>query len=250
MTRLFSLAVWTEDPLLAGDRHAERDHELIAGERLAVEHEHQPLGIIEPSVLEPPQLGRARPDESARHTRARQAERFGDRFRRRLVLAARQAAQHATEQADVVGTRRLQRGVRRQWDFAAFAPIAHPGHGDRQLLIGEIDRPGLRAPPHDVGPGIVAGVARTGQRADFREQCFLHGFQPQWDQRVNHGQRHRCRHGAIVQRERLRHRTTRHALLVLRPLLSYSWHGWCPRERVEILGRIHTLVPRHHLLFN
>src|SRR6185312_14605807 len=59
----------------------------------------------------------------------------------------------------------------------------------------------------------------------------------------------RRRHGAIVQRERGLASPHR-GLLVLSCLLAYSWHGWCPRDGVEILGGIHTLVPRHHLLFN
>lgn len=50
--------------LLPRGRHAQCKHELIASERLAVEHEHQPLGIVTPSFLQPPELVGTRANEA------------------------------------------------------------------------------------------------------------------------------------------------------------------------------------------
>jgi hypothetical protein len=252
MTRRFSLAVCTSPRIRFSPRprHAERDHELIAGERLAVEHEDQPLGIVETAFLQPAQFTRARADEPTRHTRACEAKRLRHRFGRRLVFPTRKTAQHAAEEPHVLGPRGLQRRIRRQRDFAARCAIAHAGDGDRQLLVGEEDRARLLAPARDTRSLIIAAIPRPRHRQDFGDQCVLDGLQAQRNQRLNHRQRCRRRHGSVVQRDRLLLGANAATPLVLRRAPSYSFHGWCPREGVEILGGIHTLVPRHHLLFN
>ena len=95
----------------------------------------------------------------------------------------------------------------------------------------------------------MARVAAAGERSHFHDERVLGGPQTQWDQRVNHGEGRRRRDRAIRRRRRRGERTG-NPPLVLRRLSSYSWHGWRPQERVEILGGIHTLVPRHHPNFN
>src|SRR6266545_7123516 len=76
-----------EDPFLTRRRHPESNHQLIPGKRLTVEHQHQPLSIVELPILELPKLVGARSDEAPRHAGASKSKRFRHRFRRRLVIA-------------------------------------------------------------------------------------------------------------------------------------------------------------------
>ncbi|CAN5922242.1 hypothetical protein BH11GEM2_BH11GEM2_21790 [soil metagenome] len=59
------LAKQPQDALFPRGGDAQRDHELVAGERLPVEHQHQPLDIVEPPILESLHLPRTRADEAA-----------------------------------------------------------------------------------------------------------------------------------------------------------------------------------------
>jgi len=166
-----------QDPLLPRGRHPQRHRELIAGKRLAVEDEHQPLRVVEPPFLEQAQLAGARANAAPRHARPGEPEGFRHRFGGGLVLPTREAAQHPAEEPHILRPRRLQRGIGRQRDFAPGLAIAHARHGDRQFLVGQIDRSALRAPPHHGGARVVAGIPRTGQRLDLGQQRLLDGPQ-------------------------------------------------------------------------
>lgn len=105
-----------EDSLLPRRRYAHRDDQLIAGERLATEHQHQPLGIVEAALLEPAQLaGTAR--MKRRDTLDFVSPNASGTASAAVVLAAREPAQHLAEQPRVLRARRLQLRVGRQRHF-------------------------------------------------------------------------------------------------------------------------------------
>jgi len=105
---------------------------------------------------------------------------------------------------------------------------AHARYHNRELLISQIDRARLRAPPDQLGMRIPARILRTRQRQDFRLQRRFDGAESQRDQRLDHREHDWGGQGPIVQRDRLLHGR---GLPVLSRLLSYSWHGWCLREQ-------------------
>ena len=75
---------------------------------------------------------------------------------------------------------------------------------------------------------VVSLIARSRQGEHFLEQRLFDGPQPQRNQCLNHRERDRCGQRPIIQWHGLLHGRR---LLVLSRLLSYSWHGWCPREK-------------------
>ena len=82
-----------EEALLPRRGDAQRDEDLIVGEGLPVEQEHQPLGIIVTTRVQRRQRLGAGADEAPRHARLGQAERLWHRFGRRFVVATGEPAQ-------------------------------------------------------------------------------------------------------------------------------------------------------------
>lgn len=76
-------------------------------------------------------------------------------------------------------------------------------HGDGEFLVGEEDRPALRAPADYRGPFVVTGAPRVSRRGHFGDQRRLNCLYSQRDLRLNHRHCHRLRHGPVVQRDRL-----------------------------------------------
>ena len=94
-----------------------------------------------------------------------------NRFRGGFTLAGRQPAQDAPEQPHIVAPRRLQGRLRREGHFGARHAIAHPGHRDRQLLIGQLHRAALRAPAHHGRRRRVASRAYRGPANAATSAC-------------------------------------------------------------------------------
>jgi len=81
-----------EDALLPGRGHAQRDHDLIGRERLAIKQEDEPLRIIVAPRVQRQQRRRTRANDAARHGRLREPKHLGHGISRPLVLPTRQAA--------------------------------------------------------------------------------------------------------------------------------------------------------------
>ena len=85
------------------------------------------------------------------------------------------------EEAHVVRAWRLQLLTGRQRHFALLRLIVHPRHEHGQLLVREIDRPGLLAPPHDTQRSTTVYTPRVSQRCDFGLQYVLDCLESKWD---------------------------------------------------------------------
>ena len=81
-----------QDALLPGRGHAQRDHDLIGRERLAIKQEDEPLCIIVAPLVQRLQRRRTRANDAARHARRREPKRLGHGLSRHLVLPIRQPA--------------------------------------------------------------------------------------------------------------------------------------------------------------
>jgi len=83
-------------------------------------------------------------------------------------------------------------------------------------------------------------VPGPGERRHLGSQRLLDRLEAERNERLDHRQRHERGERALVERHRLLRRgwVRRMQPLVPGQLPSYSCHGWCPRERVRVLGRI------------
>lgn len=109
-----------------------------------------------------------------------------------------QAAEHFVQQAGVEGPRLLQPLIGRQRHFLVAQSIAHPWHLDRNLLVGQIDRPTLGRPPHMPGQPAVAHVAFASESLDVRLQFHVYLLERHRNQRLDQRDarvevRRRCR---------------------------------------------------------
>ena len=212
-----------EQHLLAGDRHADRRDHRVLGEGLPVQQDRHQVIALQPAVLQFSQLAGTGADEAPRDRRGAQPKRLGDRFGAPFVLPRREAAQDLVEQARVHRPRLLELRVGLQGHFLIPQPVAHPRHRNRDLLIGEINGPGLRRPTHVPGLPALSRIPLAGQAHHFRLQRRVYLLQRHGNQSLN--QRH-----AAVEAGRRRDRGRDEAeLLSFSSNLSYvSRHGWCP----------------------
>jgi hypothetical protein len=107
-----------------------------------------------------------------------------------------EAAQDLVQPPGVQRSRLLESLVRLQRHFAIAEPISDPRHLNRNLLIGEINRPTLAGPPHVPWLTPFTGVPLAGQPCHFVLQLLVDSFERHWNQRLD--QRHarvevRCR---------------------------------------------------------
>jgi len=159
-----------EHDLLARQGDPQRDHHAVLGEGLSIEEQDHHVVRVQPSLLERLELASTRPDEAAGDGGGTQAEGLGDRLRTGLVVPAAQAEEELPEQPGISGPGGLQLLVRGQGDLLVPGQIPDPLVGDRELLIGQVDRSPL-VPPADVARDPAGALAlRAGEPGHLSHQ--------------------------------------------------------------------------------
>ena len=125
------------------------------------------------------------------------------------------------QQPGVEGARCLQPLVGGQRHLLVPQAIAHPRHRERNLLIGQVNRPPLRRPAHVAQPPALPHIPLASEPLHIGRQLDVHLLERHRNQRLD-------QRNARVQ-VRGRHRRYRHQAdgVSFSSHLSYfARHGW------------------------
>lgn len=125
------------------------------------------------------------------------------------------------QQPDVEGARFPQPLIGGQRHLLVAQAVAHPRHRDRNLLIGQVNRPPLRGPAHVARQPALPHIPLAGESRHVGRQLGVHLLERHRNQRLDQ------RDARVqVRSRRQRHRHQADVVSFSSNLSYFARHGW------------------------